>query len=430
MSGIFPDRPGSGRHQAESAHPSAEAPRPSAEGLHPAGAHRAGTYRDGAHPDDGYQDGAHPNFVQPDLSTRRVRRASKRVRRRRRTVVFLFVVALVVGVSFFAFQAVQPMLTGTTSKDYPGPGHGTVTFIVPAGATGHTVAAGLVQDGVVQSESAFLDALKAVSGGALIQPGSFGLKLEMKAADAVSVLLAPDNNKVHYAAIDQNMREPEVLALLAKSTGIAESEFTSLSKTPASFGLPAAAKSLEGYLAPGEYRFPIEMTAQEILAQLVQTTKDTLVKDGVTDPNDQYRVLTIASIIEFEGNEANYTLISGAIENRLNNPNAETGGRLESDATVAYGLGLKTYNITDAQKKDASNPYNTFANPGLPAGPIGSPKELAINAAAHPKANPYYFWVTVNLTTGETLYATTYADHLKNVAKYQAWCDANAGKCK
>ncbi|MCY0903780.1 endolytic transglycosylase MltG [Arthrobacter sp. H14-L1] len=363
-------------------------------------------------------------------ASRRIRGASKRVRRRRRTVIFLLVLAVFVTVAFFALQAVRPILSATSAKDYPGPGHGTVTFIVPTGATGRIVAEGLVAQGVAASESAVLDALSAAKGNTLIQPGSFGLKLEMKASDAVSVLLAPDNNKVHYAAIDQNLRQPEVLALLAKSTGIDESTFTALAKTPANFGLPTAAKSLEGYLTPGEYRFPTEMTAEQILAQLVQATKDTLVKDGVTDPADQYRVLTIASIIEFEGNEANYALISGAIENRLHNPNAETGGRLESDATVAYGLGLKTYNITDAQKKDASNPYNTFANPGLPVGPIGSPAAKAINAAAHPQDNPYYFWVTVNLTTGETLYATTYADHLKNVAKYQAWCDANAGKCK
>ncbi|WP_449372954.1 endolytic transglycosylase MltG [Arthrobacter psychrolactophilus] len=140
--------------------------------------------------------------------------------------------------------------------------------------------------------------------------------------------------------------------------------------------------------------------------------------------------VTIASIIEFEGNKANYAKISGAIENRINNANGETGGRLESDATVAYGLGLKTYNITAEQKADKSNLYNTFANPGLPVGPIGSPGSEAIEAAANPESNPYYFWVTVDLKTGETLYAATYAEHLANVAKYTAWCEANVGECK
>ena len=97
---------------------------------------------------------------------------------------------------------------------------------------------------------------------------------------------------------------------------------------------------------------------------------------------------------------------------------------------MAYGLGIKTYNISAAQKADKSNLYNTFANKGLPVGPIGSPGIKAIEAAAHPESNPYYFWVTVDLKTGETLYAATFAQHQKNVIKYVAWCEANPGECK
>lgn len=371
----------------------------------------------------------HPVYDLDPAPSRRSRRVSKRVKRRRRTLAFLVVLALFAGVVFFVVRAVTPMFAGAGSNDFPGPGHGSVSFVVPQGATGRTVATGLKEQGVVASESSFLDALSAANATGSIQPGTFQLKLEMKASDAVAILVAPGGDKVHYAAIEQNLRQSDVLPLLAKATNIPVETFKSLAAAPASFGLPAQATSLEGYLAPGEYRFPVEMTAQQILAQLVKTTQDELVAAGVTDPAEQFRVLNIASIIEAEGNEANYAMISGAIENRLNNPSAETGGRLESDATVAYGLGIKTYNITDAQKADKTNPYNTFARTGLPVGPIGSPKAAAINAAAHPQSNPYYFWVTVNLATGETLYATTYAEHLVNVAKYTAWCAANTGKC-
>ncbi|WP_051388988.1 endolytic transglycosylase MltG [Arthrobacter sp. 35W] len=370
-----------------------------------------------------------PVYIEESAPSRRSRRVSKRVKRRRRTLAFLVVLALFAGVVFFVVQAVTPMLAGPSATDYPGPGHGSVSFVVPEGATGRTVATALTEQGVVGSDVAFLNALAAANASGSLQPGTFTMKLEMKAADAVTLLTAAGGDKVHYAAIDQNLRQSDVLPLLAKATGIDVTAFTALAATPATFGLPAEAKSLEGYLAPGEYRFPIEMTAQEILAQLVKTTTDELVSAGVTAPAEQYRVLTVASIIEAEGNADNYAMISGAIENRLNKANAETGGRLESDATVAYGLGIKTYNISDAQKADKSNPYNTFANPGLPAGPIGSPKMAAITAGAHPQANPYYFWVTVDLDTGETLYATTFAEHLKNVAKYTAWCTAHEGKC-
>ncbi len=367
---------------------------------------------------------------QEPLPSRRTSRVSKRVRKRRRSLVFLIILVMFAAVVYFAVQAVRPMLGGFTVADYPGPGTGTVQIVVPEGATGRTVASELKAKDVVASEQAFLDALSAANGSGSLQPGNFSMKLQMKAADTVTILLAASDEKVHYAAVAQNLRINDTLAVLAKSTGIAQADFDALAKQPKLFALPAQAKNLEGYLAPGEYRFPIELDAKGILTQMVTATKKSLTDTGITDPAEQYRVLTIASIIEFEGNEANYAKISGAIENRINNPNGETGGRLESDATVAYGLGLKTYNITAAQKADKSNLYNTFANPGLPVGPIGSPGIKAIEAAAHPEANPYYFWVTVDLKTGQTLYAATFAEHQLNVAKYVAWCDANPGECK
>jgi UPF0755 protein len=86
--------------------------------------------------------------------------------------------------------------------------------------------------------------------------------------------------------------------------------------------------------------------------------------------------------------------------------------------------------LTDRQKQDASNPYNTYVHTGLPPGPIGSPGSKAVAAAAHPTANDYLYWVTVNLDTGETKFAKTYAEHQGYVAQYQQWCTANPGKCQ
>lgn len=361
--------------------------------------------------------------------SRRQQRTSRKVKRRRRSVVMFLVIAGLVVAGILAFQAVRPLLNLDPAKDYAGPGEGQVVYTLPEGATGRLVASDLLNQGVVASEAAFVDALNAANATGSLQPGVYPFKRQMKASDAVAVLLKATQQKVHYAPIQQNLRQNEVFEVLAKATRIPVAQFAELAKTPTAFGLPAQAPSLEGYLAPGEYTFAIGSTAQQILTKLVETTKTELADAGVNDPAAQYRMLTIASIIEAEGNEQNYPMISGAIANRLNNTSGETGGRLESDATVAYGLNIKTYNITSAQKQDTSNPYNTFAKAGLPVGPIGSPKVKAIEAAAKPQANPYYFWVTVNLDTGETLYASTLAEHNVNVAKYQAWCQANSGRC-
>ena len=43
-----------------------------------------------------------------------------------------------------------------------------------------------------------------------------------------------------------------------------------------------------------------------------------------------------------------------------------------------------------------------------------------------PAEGDWLFWVTVNLDTGETLFATTYDDHLANVAQLRAWQEENS----
>ena len=128
--------------------------------------------------------------------------------------------------------------------------------------------------------------------------------------------------------------------------------------------LPAKAKNLEGFLAPGEYRFPLGTPAKDILQHLVTITLDELKAQGITDPDKQYEAVTVASIVQAEGGQAEYGDVAGAIYNRLKPNNTETNGLIQSDATVTYGLGIRSYHIDEAQKADKSNPYNTYANTG------------------------------------------------------------------
>jgi UPF0755 protein len=79
------------------------------------------------------------------------------------------------------------------------------------------------------------------------------------------------------------------------------SQLKALSDSPKQFGLPAKAKNLEGFLFPGEYRFPVGSTAKDILQSLVKSTQDELKAQGVTDPAKQYDTVTVASIVQAEG---------------------------------------------------------------------------------------------------------------------------------
>ncbi|WP_309107128.1 endolytic transglycosylase MltG [Arthrobacter sp.] len=352
---------------------------------------------------------------------------SKKVRRRRRFLALLltlavFVTALVVGAQFL-----KPLLGMDKVADFPGPGTGQVSVTVQPGEGVRSVATRLESEKVVANADTFASAFEA--DGGTLSPGDFVFRQQMKNTDAVAILVGKDQGKVMYFALSAGLRIDESLAAIAKGSGIPESDLKALSDSPAQFGVSAKAKNLEGFLAPGEYRFPLGTTAKEIVQKLVSTTVDELKAQGVTDPDKQYDVVTVASIVQAEGGQAEYGDVAGAIYNRLKPDNTETNGLIQSDATVTYGLGIKSFHISEEQKADKSNPYNTYAKIGLPAGPIGSPGKTAIDAAAKPKPNDYLYWVTINLDTKETKFSKTLAEHSVYVEQYNEWCAANAGRC-
>ncbi|KAD3720638.1 endolytic transglycosylase MltG [Arthrobacter yangruifuii] len=354
----------------------------------------------------------------------------KQRRRRRRTVVMLTVLVVFAGVVFGLIMFLRDLLGMNEAQDYEGAGSGTVAFTVAEGDGPLLIGGKLESEDIVATSKKFVDAFTAQSDGREIQPGTYEMKYQMSSSAAVDALLGDGENQVHYAAVARDLRQNEVFEVLNTSTRIPLSEFQALAASPQQFGLPAEAVSLEGYLHPGEYRFDVDKTATEIITEMVDNTFAQLEDAGIIDPAEQYRVLTKASIIQAEAGEADYGSVAGSIENRLGPDNKETSGLIQSDATVTYGLGRKSYELTPEEKDDKSNPYNTYANPGLPVGPIGSPSREAIDAAANPDDVPYFYWVTVNLDTGETKFSTTYAEHLEYVEEYQNWCSKQKpGRC-
>lgn len=364
--------------------------------------------------------------VEHDEYTQEERRRLKARRRNTLiTAILVFSVALVMIVAILA-----PQQGWFKRKDYRGDGNGTtVSYVVPDGATNVQIATDLEADGVIADAGRFLEEYNQMGEEQFIQPGEYQLEKEMSSEAALHSLLNLDQANKNYVAINQTWRSSETYEAISKATGISVQEFKDLDQHPEKFGIPSKFPSLEGWLHPGEYYFEKDASAEQIIQTLVDKTNDVLKEEGVEGDDRIFHVLTVASILEFEGLKKDYPAIAGAIENRMNNPKGETSGYIQSDATVAYGLGKKTFQISTEQKNDASNKYNTFYYKGLPVGPIGSPTNAAIKAASNPEKNNYYFWVTVNTVTGETKFAETYEEHLQNVDEYEKWCSNNEGKC-
>ncbi len=351
----------------------------------------------------------------------------RKSRKRRRTVImlssFAVFLALLIGVGFGVSHFV-----GWTKQDYPGPGGEEVQFEVLPGDGAIVVGNRLVDQDIVASTGAFRDAVEAADATSEIQPGEYTLRYEMPARDAASILLRENEGSKNYAYVNSGYRIDDVYDAIADQTSYSVKEIEEAAD-PANFGLPDEASSLEGYIAVGEYHFPVDASLEEILEQMIEPTMQEFDRLGIDDPEKQFRVVTIASILQAEARTEDFPEVAGIIENRLDPSNPETSGYLQIDATVIYGMGVRQLQFSAEDRKDKSNPYNTYVHRGLPPGPIGAPSIEALDASAEPKSSDNYYWITTNIETGETKFSSTYEQHQKYQREYREYCDENPDVC-
>ncbi|CCH77252.1 conserved hypothetical protein [Nostocoides japonicum T1-X7] len=341
-----------------------------------------------------------------------------------RWLVLLLAVALLAGAAYGSYLFLKPVYDRMTApKDYPGPGSGSVSVVIARGATGREIAKTLEGAGVVKTSGAFVDAEVAdTKAAAAIQPGTYRLKREMKASDALVALGNPKNRTVAGVTIREGLWASEIYPILSRATGVPVSAYVAAARNPGAIGLPSAAKgNVEGYLYPDTYQFDDKMTATQQLREMVEQSVAALHKAGVPDAAME-RTMTVASIVEAEVNQpSDRAKVSGVIENRLRNPKAEPAGFLQLDSTVSYAAKRRALTTTDKERANPS-PYNTYVHKGLPPGPIGNPGYASIVAAAHPESVPYYYWLVVNPAKGHTEFSRTFAEHQQQVTEFQAWC--------
>lgn len=371
----------------------------------------------------------------PPTELRRRRRRHPRGKGRR-ILTLLLAVVLVGAAGATAFTLLKPVVSSilggsSEAEDFPGPGEGEVQVAIKQGDSGESIASTLKAAGVVKTRTAYLDASAAdPEASANIQSGTYTLRKGMKAIDAFGILTDPANRTVARATIPEGLWVNEIFARLSKASGVPLADYQAAAKNPEALGLPASAKGrLDGYLFPSSYEFDDKVPAGEQLKQMVAKTLAELKKAGVK-PADYNRILTVASIIEGEVNgDADRAKVARVIENRLNDPNGPTVGMLQMDSTVHYIEQKRGRAGTSSAARGSDSPYNTYKVKGLPPGPINSPGAASIEAAAKPAAGPWFYFVAVNPTTGETKFAVTQAEHDANVREFNAWCSANKGKC-
>jgi UPF0755 protein len=370
-------------------------------------------------------DGAGPG----QTPTRRDLRPRRRKRRLTWLWVLLTVVALVAAGGAVVWTNFQPQIRHVMGweapVDYVGSGSGEVVVTIKNGQIGSDVATLLQKAGVTKTYTAFYKLLLAQDPQVEFHPGSYKLKKKMSASAALEALVDPANKVQNRLVIPEGTTVAGVvkrLSELSQATGITADQAKAAADDYTSYGLPAEAPRLEGYLFPATYTLEPGMSAHDVFQTMVTKMLQVLDTTGVA-PADRHRVLTLASITQKEGGpEADFPKVARVWDNRI-----AKGMNLQYDASVIYGVGGTTISTSDAERADKSNGYNTYANPGLPVGPISNPGEAAIAATLHPADGPWLYFVLVNGETGETVFSSTFEEHNVAVKQWQKWLRAHPG---
>lgn len=355
-----------------------------------------------------------------DQPTRRAAREQRKGKKRARTALLILVsLAVAVAAGMWAVPRALELLD-TAPDDFAGPGHGEVVFEIPSGSSGTDIADILVENGVVASRDAAISALNGNPESSAIQAGAYELMLEMRAEDAVAHLLLPDSRAEMTLTVPEGFVYWQVFERMESTFGFSMDEIEEAAEDHAGIGLPEEADGeIEGWLAPSTYRFVPSASPTDILNAMVSQTVSNLQSAEV--PADEWQeVLIRASIVEKEGLPEYFGEVARVIDNRITMEDSGINGRLQMDATVNYGQGNTGGMPTEAELQE-DTPYNTYLHPGLPPTAIGAPSIDAIRAVLNPPEGDWIYFVTVDLHTGETLFAATLEEHNANVQLLREW---------
>jgi UPF0755 protein len=354
-------------------------------------------------------------------------------------IAVLVALAVVVGGAYYAITWGVDKLGDqfSSAEDYPGPGQGKVNFQVNKGDTVSAMGRNLKTAGVVASVEAFIDAANANPEANSIQAGYFPLKKEMASEDVVEILVDPSNMVKATVTIPEGLRVPDTIAILAEKTDFPKARFQKVIDSPDKLGLPDYANgNPEGYLFPATYDFGPDATPQSMLTAMVtrwrQAADDAELEESAAALGyTPQELMTVASLVQAEGRGDDMPKVARVIYNRLEIEPNPSAGFLEIDATVNFALGKTGIArlTNDEIASVADSPYNTYEQKGLPPGPINSPGDEAIAAASNPADGPWFFYVTVNLKTGETKFTDDYQEFLQFRTELDDYCATQSDRC-
>jgi UPF0755 protein len=400
------DRLASGRAAARAAGENGQHPRQAAAGRPAASAAAPEDYAPLPDP-PAQSDGRRiaPRSPRLALEPEKVPSPTRRSRRVRHPIViagnavftFLVLVVLLVGGAVFF---------GKQRFESPGPLAQDKVVIIPRGLGTRDIAELLQREGVIDQPWVFIGGVVALKAREGLKFGEYRFPAHASLRDVLDTIT---EGKVvqHAFTVAEGLTSEQIVARLLQNDALAG---------------PIKEVPREGTLLPETYKFTRGTSRESIIQRMQQSSQHMLAEAWehraqglpLKSPDE---LLTLASIVEKEtGRPDERTRVAAVFINRL-----KQKMRLQSDPTIIYGLtGGKGSLGRPIQKNeiDQATPYNTYVIDGLPPGPIANPGRASLEAAANPARTKEIYFVADG--TGGHVFAESYEQHQKNVAKLRA----------
>ncbi|HEY2750086.1 MAG TPA: endolytic transglycosylase MltG [Phenylobacterium sp.] len=292
---------------------------------------------------------------------------------------------------------------------YRGPGPAarqgqTTTVILSRGSGVGQIAGELKAAGVISSREVFLLAAKLGGAARHLKAGEYEFASGAPMAQVLSDIEQGRMVK-HFVAVPEGWTSD-----MATDAVRAEPVLTGTVDAPP-----------EGSILPDSYQVARGEDRTEVVEKM-RAARDKLLAElwasrapdlPLQTPED---AVTLASIVEKEtALPAERPRIAAVFENRL-----RAGMKLESDPTTIYGItkGRPLGRGITMKELVTATPFNTYRIPGLPPTPIANPGRAALAAVLNPPKSDELFFVADG--TGGHVFASTFAEHQANVAKWRA----------
>ena len=329
-----------------------------------------------------------------------------------RIALLLVLVVLVAGIgAWWAYSRVQAPYRGATGAE---------TFVdIPPGIGPAGIGARLVNAGVVQDAWTFRAAVLISGRARELKAGEYRFDAPMTALDVVAKLARGDVY-TRMLTFREGLTIAEMASVFEERGFGAAADFTTAAQNAALIrDLDPAARDLEGYLFPETYALPRRTPASVVVERMVAGFKKAFAAElrtaAAADGLTVRQAVTLASLVEKEtASAAERPLVAAVYRNRM-----KIRMGMQADPTVIYALEKAGQYDGNLSREDLmfESPYNTYRYAGLPPGPIAAPGRAALEATVRPAAVDFLYFVSKN--DGTHVFASTLADHNRNVQRWQ-----------